>query len=90
MILFPQSDTETDNKIRQKLKEEMEKATVILISHRITSLMQADCILVMDKGEIQQMGTHEELISQDGPYRDIYEIQMNSDIRLMEGGPICG
>ena len=35
------------------------------------------------------MGTHEELISQDGPYRDIYEIQMNSDIRLMEGGPIC-
>ena len=83
-------DTETDNKIRQKLKEEMEKATVILISHRITSLMQADCILVMDKGEIQQMGTHEELISQDGPYRDIYEIQMNSDIRLMEGGPICG
>ena len=82
-------DTETDNKIRKELKKEMEKATVIMISHRITSLMQADCIIVMDKGEIQQMGTHDQLIQQDGPYKDIYEIQMNSDIRLMEGGAAC-
>ena len=82
-------DTETDNKIRKELKKEMEKATVIMISHRITSLMQADCIIVMDKGVIQQMGTHEELIHQEGPYKDIYEIQMNSDIRLMEGGAAC-
>lgn len=82
-------DTETDNKIRKELKKEMEKATVIMISHRITSLMQADCIIVMDKGEIQQMGTHDQLIRQDGPYKDIYEIQMNSDIRLMEGGAAC-
>lgn len=82
-------DTETDNKIRKELKKEMEKATVIMISHRITSLMQADCIIVMDKGEIQQIGTHDQLIRQDGPYKDIYEIQMNSDIRLMEGGAAC-
>ena len=82
-------DTETDNKIRKELKKEMEKATVIMISHRITSLMQADCIIVMDKGEIQQMGTHDQLIQQDGPYKDIYEIQMNSAIRLMEGGAVC-
>lgn len=82
-------DTETDNKIRKELKKEMEKATVIMISHRITSLMQADCIIVMDKGEIQQMETHDQLIQQEGPYKDIYEIQMNSDIRLMEGGAVC-
>ena len=82
-------DTETDNKIRKELKKEMEKATVIMISHRITSLMQADCIIVMDKGEIQQMGTHDQLIQQEGPYKDIYEIQMNSDIRLLEGGAVC-
>ena len=43
----------------------------------------------MDKGEIQQMGTHDQLIQQEGPYKDIYEIQMNSDIRLMEGGAVC-
>ena len=82
-------DTETDNKIRKELKKEIEKATLIMISHRITSLMQADCIIVMDKGEIQQMGTHDQLIQQEGPYKDIYEIQMNSDIRLMEGGAVC-
>lgn len=82
-------DAETDAKIRHALKEEMEKATVILISHRITTLKQADCILVMDKGKIRQMGTHEELIREEGPYKDIYEIQMNSDIRLMEGGGLC-
>lgn len=82
-------DAETDVKIRRALKEEMEKSTVILISHRVTTLMQADCILVMDKGKIRQLGTHEELLLQDGPYREIYEIQMNSDIRLMEGGELC-
>ena len=75
--------------LSKELKKEMERATVIMISHRITSLMQADCIIVMDKGEIQQMGTHEELILQEGPYKDIYEIQMNSDIRLMEEGVAC-
>ena len=79
-------DAETDAKIRHALKEEMEKATVLLISHRINSLKQADLILVMDKGRICELGTHEELISQEGIYRDIYEIQMNSDIRILEGG----
>ena len=79
-------DAETDAKIRHALKEEMEKATVLLISHRINSLKQADLILVMDKGRICELGTHEELICQEGIYRDIYEIQMNSDIRILEGG----
>lgn len=82
-------DAETDAKIRSALKQEMEESTVILISHRITTLKQADCILVMDKGKVRQMGTHEELILEEGPYKEIYEIQMNSDIRLMEGGGLC-
>ncbi|MBS6195049.1 MAG: ABC transporter ATP-binding protein [Clostridiales bacterium] len=74
-------DAETDAKIREALQEEMGKATVILISHRITTLMQADCILVLDDGKVAQMGTHEELIHQEGIYRSIYEIQMNSEDR---------
>ena len=52
------------------------------------NILAQSCIIVMDKGEIQQMGPHEELIRQEGPYRDIYEIQMNSDIRLMEEGAV--
>lgn len=74
-------DAETDAKIREALKDEMGRATVILISHRITTLMQADCILVLDDGKVAQMGTHEELIAQEGIYRAIYDIQMNSEDR---------
>lgn len=71
-------DAETDAKIRQQLKEKMGSATTILISHRITTLMQADRILVLDNGRVADLGTHEELIARPGIYRDIYEIQMNN------------
>ena len=43
--------------------------------------MQADCILVLDDGKVAQMGTHQELINQDGIYKCIYDIQMNSEDR---------
>ena len=72
-------DSETDFKIRQALKENLGSSTVILISHRITTLMQADMILVMENGEIAEMGTHEELIHRNGIYKSIYDIQMSSD-----------
>ena len=80
-------DAETDAKIREALQEEMGKATVILISHRITTLMHADCIMVLDDGKVAQMGTHEELIHQEGIYKSIYDIQMNSEDRkdIFEG-----
>ena len=69
-------DAETDAKIRAALKERMGSATVILISHRITTLMQADEILVLKDGELSDIGTHHELISRPGIYKDIYDIQM--------------
>lgn len=72
---FSAVDTETDNKIRQALQSEMGHATVLLIAHRITTLMQADHILVMDKGRIIQQGTHEELIAQPGMYQKTYRLQ---------------
>ncbi len=71
-------DAETDAKIRQQLQEKMGSATIILISHRITTLMQADRILVLDGGKVADIGTHEELIRRPGIYHDIYEIQMNN------------
>lgn len=83
-------DAETDVKIRAALKESMGKSTVILISHRVTTLMQADCIMVLDKGRIAEMGTHEELMARHGVYRKIYDIQMNLDEEtLKRGGAVC-
>lgn len=81
-------DSETDAKIRAALRESLAKATVILISHRITTLMQADRILVLENGRVSDIGTHEELISRPGIYREIYDIQMSSDDRKLieEGG----
>nr|WP_319487311.1 ABC transporter ATP-binding protein [uncultured Caproiciproducens sp.] len=76
-------DSETDAQIRAALRENLGKSTVILISHRITTLMQADRILVLDDGKIAEFGTHEELIHQDGIYKSIYDIQMNSDDRSL-------
>ena len=74
-------DSETDHKIRQALKECMKDTTVILISHRITTLMGASQILVLNQGKIEEMGTHQELIERNGIYRQIYEIQMSHDDR---------
>ena len=65
---------ETDAKIRQSIKENVH-GTTILIAHRITTLMNADCILVLEKGRVAQLGTHQELISQEGIYRRIYDMQ---------------
>ena len=76
-------DSETDAKIRAALKTNRKNATTILISHRITTLMQANTIMVLDKGKIVDIGTHEELIQRDGIYKDIYDVQMNmSDIEI--------
>ena len=51
------------------------KGTTILIAHRITTLMNADQILVLDHGRVSQMGTHQELIAQEGIYKKIYDMQ---------------
>jgi len=69
-------DAETDARIRAALKQNVKDTTVILIAHRITTLMHADQIIVMDKGRIAEQGTHEELIEKGGMYAKIYELQM--------------
>ena len=78
-------DSQTDYRIRCALKEHMREATVILISHRVTSLMGADEILVLNQGKIEERGTHGELIRRNGIYRRIYEIQMSRDDRDLMG-----
>ncbi len=80
-------DAETDTKIRAA-RQSLGDATVILISHRVTTLMQADRILVLREAVWLDLGSHGELISRPGIYKDIYDIQMSSDDRrlLAEGG----
>ena len=68
-------DTETDGKIRAALGRRAGRATTLIISHRITTLMEADCILVLERGRIAQMGSHAALVEEEGVYRRIYEIQ---------------
>ncbi len=84
-------DAETDAAIRAALRQNLGNSTVILISHRVTTLMQADRILVLDGGRVADIGTHAELISRPGLYKEIYDIQMRSDDRrLLENAPRGG
>ncbi|MBQ6595147.1 MAG: ABC transporter ATP-binding protein [Clostridia bacterium] len=72
-------DTQTDRNIRERLKEERRRGgrtpTTFIISHRVTTLVDADLILVLEDGRIAQQGTHEELIAREGLYRRVYRIQ---------------
>ncbi len=75
-------DTETEACIRESLMEITPKRTTFIIAHRIQSVMNADLILVMDKGRIIQKGTHEQLFIQEGMYRNIYDLQTRIDDEL--------
>jgi ATP-binding cassette subfamily B protein len=68
-------DTQTDAQIRKALKSHTGQSTVILISHRISTLMQADQILILQNGTIEALGSHSELINSDNTYRRVYNLQ---------------
>lgn len=70
-------DMETDAKIRESINKNV-RGTTILIAHRITTIMNADQIIVMDKGRIVQRGTHETLSKEDGIYKRIYDTQRSA------------
>lgn len=77
-------DTETEAEIREALSTLMKDRTTFIIAHRIQSIMNADQILVMDKGRIVQHGKHNSLMQEDGIYRDIYNIQTRIENELEE------
>ena len=77
-------DMETEAQIRSALENLMQQRTTFIIAHRIQSIMSADLILVFDKGQIVQCGTHESLLKEDGIYRNIYDIQTRIDSAVQE------
>ena len=75
-------DTETDLAIRRALKDESKDTTVLIITHRITTAMEADRIIVLEDGGIKEIGTHAELISRDGLYKTLYQIQAGLELEM--------
>jgi len=77
-------DTETEEEILNNLSDVMESKTVLMISHRVSSIKNADHILVLDKGKIKEQGSHEELIQMNGDYKKIYDKQILQDLKKVE------
>ena len=69
-------DYATDKKLRESLKENLKDTTTIIISQRISSIISADKILVLDDGKCMGLGTHEELLGNCPTYKEIYESQV--------------
>jgi ATP-binding cassette subfamily B protein len=69
-------DTETEHLIHQALEVLMEGRTTFVIAQRLLTLKNADCILVLDQGEIVERGTHQQLLAYNGLYREIYDLQL--------------
>lgn len=72
-------DTESEKMVQQALNEALKGRTSIIIAHRLSTVIQADQILVIDKGRLIQQGTHEELIKQPGLYHDLYFYQISAE-----------
>ena len=68
-------DTATDAKIRKAFAEEIPETTKLIIAQRVSSVQNADRIIVMDDGRINGFGTHEELLASNEIYREVYESQ---------------
>jgi ATP-binding cassette, subfamily B, multidrug efflux pump len=82
-------DMETESKIQKELNQLTQNKTTFIIAHRISSVRDADFILVLDKGEVKEQGTHSELVGKKGIYYDVYKRQLGL-VEQEEGGATIG
>ena len=68
-------DTESEAMVQKALANLMENRTTLVIAHRLSTIMHADRIVVLDQGEVVEVGSHQELLLKDGVYRNLYEMQ---------------
>jgi ATP-binding cassette subfamily B protein len=68
-------DTETEFKVRDALARMVEGRTSLIIAHRLSTIQRADKIIVMHKGQVREMGTHQELLANRGIYFKLYQLQ---------------
>ena len=73
-------DSESEKLVQEALDSLMEGRTTFVIAHRLSTIVRADKIVVMENGEIKEMGTHSELIAMNGIYKNLYDIQFNENV----------
>ena len=73
-------DSESEKLVQEALDSLMEGRTTFVIAHRLSTIVRADKIVVMEDGEIKEMGTHSELIAMNGIYKNLYDIQFNENM----------
>jgi len=83
-------DVETERLIHRAMVEVMKGRTTFIIAHRLSTVREADLILVLQNGEIAEQGSHRELVSQGGIYQDIYELQLRPQEEIMLDAVVSG
>jgi ATP-binding cassette subfamily B protein len=68
-------DSETEELIQESLEKMMNISTMLIVAHRLSTIQHADQIIVMQKGEIKEVGSHQELLKQKGLYYNLYQLQ---------------
>ncbi|HHH82357.1 MAG TPA: ABC transporter ATP-binding protein [Chloroflexi bacterium] len=92
VLVLDEATSHLDSQSEALIQEAMQRArqgrTSIVIAHRLSTVMDADQILVMDQGRLVEQGTHEDLLDQDGLYADLYRTQFSSPSRAADGNPV--